>query len=290
MLMVSLSGCLKDDLDDCGTTYTLTVRPYDHEGEPLSRKDVAEVVLYVFDSAFCSLERIDTHVGQTVTINAPKGKSLHIVGWGNLGGGRENCTGYEPGRHKDYYQVNLLPLTRAMAYSLSPDDLFRGEITLGDSKDNNVSSNSSNSSTTIELPIYRETGSLAIIVRGLTAFAGFADHNYSIQVRETPSVIDFYGDLSGDKVAYQPTGSFATNTLREEYYTPPFNLLPEEQGIHIDIYHGTELITTISRDNAGQPIAIKKGQLTNVLIDLSSSLSVNMELTPWGEEKLWKEF
>ncbi|NDV85046.1 FimB/Mfa2 family fimbrial subunit, partial [Bacteroides sp. 51] len=107
--------------------------------------------------------------------------------------------GYEPGRHKDYYQVSLLPLTRAMAYSLSPDDLFRGEITL-DGNDE--------SDTTIELPIYRETGSLTITVRGLTAFAGFADHNYSIQVRETPSVIDFYGDLSGDKVAYQPTSSF----------------------------------------------------------------------------------
>ncbi|NDV84980.1 FimB/Mfa2 family fimbrial subunit, partial [Bacteroides sp. 51] len=262
---------------------TLTVRPYDHAGEPLSRKDVAEVVLYVFDSELCSLEKIDTHVGQTVTINAPRGKSLHIVGWGNLGGGRENCTSYEPGRHKDYYQVSLLPLTRAMAYSLSPDDLFRGEITLGDSSE-------SNSNTTIELPIYRETGSLTITVRGLTAFAGFADHNYSIQVRETPSVIDFYGDLSGDKVAYQPTSSFTIGAAREEYYTPPFNMLPEEQGIHIDIYHGTELVTTISQDNTGQPIAIKKGQLTNVLIDLRSSLSVSMELTPWGEEKLWKEF
>ena len=285
LLSVSLSGCLKDDLDDCGVKHTLTVRPYDHAGELLSRKDVAEVVLYVFDSELCSVERINTHVGQAVTINVTKGKQLHIVGWGNLGGGRQSCIDYETGCHKDYYQVNLLPYTRAMSYSLSPDDLFRGEITLGGN-----SESKDNSSTHIELPIYRETGSMTITVRGLTAFTGVADHNYSIQVRETPSVIDFYGNLSGNKVAYRPTGSFATNTLREEYYAPPFNLLPEEAGIHIDIYHGTELISTISQDNAGQPLIVKKGQLTNVLIDLRSLLSVNMELTPWGEEKLWKEF
>ena len=282
VLALSMTGCLKDDLDNCGTNHTLTVRAYDNEGTALSRKDVAEVVLYVFDSKLCSVEKINTHVGQTVTVNAPKGKQLHIVGWGNLSGGRQSCIDYEAGCHKDYYQVNLLPHTRAMSYSLSPDDLFRGDITLA--------VDGQAGSTEVELPIYRETGSMAITVRGLTTFAGYPDHDYSIQVRETPSAIDFYGTLSGNRVAYRPTGSFATNALREEYYAPPFNLLPEEAGIHIDIYHGTELIATISSDNTGQPILAEKGRLTNVLIDFNVELSVNMELTPWGEEKLWKEF
>ena len=281
LLSVSLTGCLKDDLDDCGNTYTLTVRAYDNEGTALSRKDVQDVALYVFNCDLCYVRRIDTYVGEKVSINASKNEKLHIVAWGNLGGGKQSCTNPEVGRHKDYCDISLLPhtTTRAMNYSLSPDDLFRGEITL----DGALTSD-------YELPINRETASMAITVRGLTTFAGYADHDYSIQVRETPSAIDFYGNLSGSRVAYRPTGSFATNTLREEYYAPPFNLLPEEAGIHIDIYHGTELIATIRQDSTGQPIMAEKGKLTNVLIDFNVELSVSMELTPWGEEKLWKEF
>ena len=283
-LAVSLTSCLKDDLDGCDDKHTLTVRAYDHAGTELSRREVEEVMLYVFDSDLCFVERINTHVGRTVTLNAPRGEEIHVVGWGNLDSGQQSYTQHEAGSHKDYHYVRLLPHTRVMSYSLSPADLFRGEITLS-GESGGSGGNSENT-----LPIHRETGSMAITVRGLITFAGHADHNYSIEVRETPSVVDFYGNLSGNKVAYRPTGSFTIGASNEEYYVPPFNLLPEASGIRIDIYHGTDLVTTISRDNAGDPIVVEKGKLTNVLVDFRTSLNVSVALTPWGEEQLWKEF
>lgn len=279
-MTVSLTGCIKEDRDDCSHSHTLTVRAYDNSGSELSRSDVRDVVLYVFDDGLRFVGRIDTRVGQPVAVSAPKGEEVHIVGWGNLGGGLQSCTEPGAGGHKDDFRVELLPHTRALSYALSPGDLFRGEITLtGEGQGGERI-----------LPVYRETGSMAVVVRNLKHFTGF-DDGFSIEVRDTRSAVDFHGKPAGGRVAYRPAGSFRSDGFGgREYHVPPFNLLPEESDIHIDIYHGTDLVATVSQDSSGNPVTVKKGLLTNVLVDLRSAVAVSVSLTPWGEEQLWKEF
>ena len=91
-------------------------------------------------------------------------------------------------------------------------------------------------------------------------------------------------------MTYLPDGLFTAGSGNEDNNVPAFNLLPTELGVHIDIYHGDELITTISTDREGHPITIEKGQLTNVLIELRTNLGVSIELTDWGNNYMWKEF
>lgn len=279
--VASATGCIKEDLSDCNNaSHTFTVRAYDSSGGELSQSDVQDVALYIFNSSLCFVECIDAQIGQNVQVQIPGGEDIHIVAWGNLKGGSQKCTTPSVGDHKDVCFINLLPHTRSLNYSISPDDLFRGEITVSKEKQSGEK----------VLPIYRETGNMTIIVRNLKTFTGFNDDNYAVEVRETHSIIDFYGNLSGDKVAYRPAGSFLTTNNREEYDVPPFNLMPEDTGIYIDIYHNGGLVTTVSQDGNGNPITVQKGKLTNVLIDLKATLNVSVSLTAWGEREMWKEF
>lgn len=278
-LALSVTSCLKEDLTDCYDSYTLKVKAYNNEGGVLTRKDVQDVILYVFDSDYHFVERIDTRVEESVTITTKNKKGLHIVGWGNLGSNLQDYTDPEVGTHKDECQVSLLADARRANFALSPADLFRGEITVGKEE---------RKGETI-LPVYRETGSMTITVRNLKPFAGFDDDNYSVVVRETASAIDFSGSHSGEMVSYAPDGLFVLNSGKEDYYVPPFNKLPSS-GLYIDIYHGTRLVVSVSADNAGNAIKVEKGLLTNVLIDLKALVSVSLSLTPWGEEQFWKEF
>ena len=58
----------------------------------------------------------------------------------------------------------------------------------------------------------------------------------------------------------------------------------------MDIYHGDELIVTVSADSNGNPIIVEKDKLTNVLINLKALLSVNVAISDWGNNYVWKEF
>lgn len=278
-LALLMSGCLKENTDDCDVSHTLTVRAYDNSGVELTQGEVSDVRLFVFDAGLRFVERIDTQVGQKVTVKATGDGDMHVIGWGNLGGGQEDSATPVAGEHINNCLVSLKPAMQTSTYVLSPDDLFRGGIT--------VPANEKSGDKI--LPVYRETGSMTITVRNLKTFAGYDDDNYSIAVRETYSVIDFYGKLSGDKVGYRPEGSFVANGNKVEYYAPAFNMLPEE-SIRLDIYHGTQLIATVSNDSSGNPIIVQKGVLTNVLIELGAQLSVSVALTDWGNEQVWKEF
>lgn len=279
-LLASATGCIKEDLSECKEVCTFIVKAFDNSGNELSSAEVREVRLFIFDGNYSFIESIDAQVGEPVTINEPGDGDIHVVCWGNLGSGLQQCTQPVPGAHKDNCHIDLLPDTRALSYSTSPGDLFRGEITVA----------SPDQKGQIILPIYREVGSMTVTVRNLQEFTGYTDEDFSIVVGETGSTIDFYGNHTGSKVAYRPTGSFVLNGSRNEYRVAAFNMIPEEKDIHIDIYHGTQKITTVSLDNSGKPIIVEKGKQTNVLIELRASVSVNVMLTDWGKEYFWKEF
>lgn len=276
VLTLTFMGCIREETADCEDVYALTIRAYNASGEELSGADVKDVTLFIFDKDACFISKTQTAIGRSIQIKAPSGEELQIVAWGNLTDGMQTCTEPVPGDPLDGCFVNLSDLTRAASDMRSPGDLFRGRITL----------TPQNGSSEAELPMYREVGSMAITIRSLKFYTGLDDDDYSIVVRETPSRISFDGILSGGGAVYHPQGSFAK---QDEYCVPAFNLLPEG-ALHIDIYHGTQLIMTVSQDNAGNPFAVEKGRLTNVLIDLKASLSVSMSVNDWGDTQVWKEF
>jgi hypothetical protein len=279
----SFTGCISDTLSDCDVPHSITVRAYVRgSNAELGADDVKDLSLFVFDGESRFMYRIETAIGERVTLYAPRGEDLHIVAWGNLKEGAQTFTEPEPGDLLIDYLVELLPLTQASGprFAGSPGDLFRGEITITSDEFRGEKI----------LPIYREVGSMAITLRNLKAFTGYNDNNFSVAIRETYSVMDFSGRMKGGMVSYQPVGTFVNNVSRDEYQIPPFNMFPEETGVMIDIFHGDELIATISTDRSRNPIIVEKDKLTNVLIELKASVSVGVELSGWGETVTWKEF
>ena len=275
-----VTGCLKEDVDDCPQVYLLTVKAYNESGTELGMSTVSDVSLFIFDNATRFVRQINTQLNESVTVEAPAGEDIHIVGWGNLAGGGQTYVQPAVGDLLANCFVELQTTSRAASYVLSPGELFRGQIAIA----------ASERSGDKELPIYLEVGSMSITIRNLKTFAGYNDNNYSVIIQETYSDIGFDGHTAGDKVAYIPAGSFVTNGGKEEYSVPTFNMVSEEAGVRIEIYHGTTLIATISQDNAGRPIKVEKGKLTNVVIDLQRSLDVNVSINDWGNSGGQKEF
>ncbi len=278
---LAATGCIKEDRSGCQTAHIFIVRAYDRTGTELSRNEVGDVALFVFDSSLRFVERIDTHVGERITIPAGGRSGIHIVGWGNLGGGSQNCPMFSPGDLKEGCCIDLMPNMHAADEVFSPDDLFRGEITI-DENDPDAQR---------ELPIYREVGSMSITVRNLkTPGRTLPDTDYSIMVRETYSGIDFHGNPTGEKVCYCTSGTFISEGGREVYYAAPFNMIPEPAGITVEIYRGSQLVVSVSRDKEDKPIAVEKDRLTNVLIELKGLVEVSVSVTEWGNRQVWKEF
>lgn len=279
-----LAGCIKEDLDDCDDRYSLTVRAYAYEtGHELGSEEVTDLSLFVFDNNLLFLYKIETTIGQKVPLTGPKDENLHIVAWGNLEQGNQTCIDPQPGDRMDdcFVELQTQNETRAEGDVLSPGDLFRGDIVLTAS--DRIGGDR-------VLPIYRTVGSLTVTIRNLQGSTGHADDDFHIVVRGTHSRIDFDGRSTGEETSYLPEGAFASGNRNDEYTVPAFRLLPEESGVNIEIYHGEELVTTVLLDANEAPIVIEKGRLTNVLINLSTSLGVSVKLTDWGNNYMWKEF
>lgn len=281
LIVCLMFGCIREDTTGCDLTYTLVVKAYDLYDQELSSGEVSDVSLFVFDSNKVFIERIDARINENIVVRTSPGENTHFVAWGNVGGECHAYSSILPGDSKDIGFVHLLPDPRSEFHFLSPNDLFLGEKnTLNDGQTNEI-----------VLPVYRQVGSLAVTVRHLKTFTRSDEGDYYVVVREGYSVLDFSGKLSGDKVTFRPDGSYVVHSDDDdEFYVPPFHLYPEADGIHIDIYKGSQLIASVSENADGQPITIRTEMLTNVLIDLRTTLSVNISLTPWGEEQVWKEF
>lgn len=270
-----LTGCLKENTDGCGTECLLHIRAFDAEGRELTQNEVTSVYLYVFDGNMMFAGSYRTQLGEAVRLEVGRDENLHIVAWGNLNGNSDPHIGDNMGQS----YISLRSATRA-GNKVVPDDIFYGSLTISG---NDVSHDK-------DVPIYRKVGSMTVVANNIKDFAGFDDNDYSIVIGETYSSIGFDGTFSGDRVDYNPDGEFVLRGGREIYFVAPFNVIPEQTGLHIDFYHGTDLIASVSTDRDGNPITVTEGMQTNVTVDFSSSVEVDITLTQWGDMSVGKEF
>lgn len=50
------------------------------------------------------------------------------------------------------------------------------------------------------------------------------------------------------------------------------------------------LKTTVITDSNGNPLRVSEGRLLNVLVDFQGAVSVDVRVTDWGKQAIWKEF
>ena len=286
-LLIFLGGCLKESNGDCSTRHTLVVRAYDIDNNEITDQMDGSVLLYLFDSNGFFIEHREVTAGTQIELLVPKDEQITAIAWAEYDG--DNCLFpldlVAGERHVNSCAVILNLCSRADAAPHdSPGDLFSG----------NYDATYNASTTDNEIPVYRRTGSMSITVRKMREHVGATgdDNDFSIVVHETENTLDFYGAVSGDKVAaYTPAGSFNSAGL---YNTGIFNMLPSTDGISIDVYHGDELLRTVSTfrndDGSQTPITVAVGMTTNVLIDFSAIPTVEISINDWGILESWKSF
>lgn len=280
-LTTLLTGCTKESVSDCSNKFEFTVKAY-VEGVEVGGSTVKEVTVYVFDHEQRFLKQIDAQINQLITLNYINIPNYTIVAIGN---GKQGGVMLPQLSVGDPITSGIIRLksTRATSYPIYPipDDAFRGL------KERIINDNSQSS--TIVIPILRVMASVNITIKGLKEHYGVYEDNYSLVVRKTKSIFDFYGRLSGEDIGHSPSGYFNVSGV---YTTSNFNILPTEPGynIAIEIYNGTMLVTTIVADNNGNPMVPQAGKLLNILIDFSTKVQVNIITTPWGQVHSWKDW
>ena len=250
--------------------------------------DVKELTLYVFNEDKEFLESHYVEIGSTILLSYPSHKKLHLICWGNSASEQQTLPSIEVCDKLDESLITLITSnTRATPEIVTthPDNLFHSakEVVINDVK-----------SSVVEMVLRHKVASVNIAAKGLTTYTSRAGEDYSYVFRSGKKHVTFGGETQGDDVHHFQNAEFKNNT----HESGIFNILPstdENNSVEVDIYKGTELISTISTDSNGDEIKAKEGELLNIYADFSGSggneegVSVSIAITPWGEKKIWKD-
>ncbi len=292
LILALLQGCgklYKEDMAECyeGVSVVMKVHP-STTGAAEAEAAVEHAVLYVFDGEGRFLERRETEVGKTELLTGHREAGpLTVIGWLN------KC---------DVYGIsdfgnNILrgdglvslgnPSTRVdlpPRHHPHPTDLFYGE------------NNLENIRTSMEVEhkeifASRLTGQANITVRGLKEYARMQDDDFYLIVGPTAGAVDFYGQHRHEQQAahhpaaqFDQTGDFGTNN---------FTLMPtgENTPMTVQIWHEEAgLIYEADSDIAGTEFHIFADRTTNILIDFTVDISIEIQRTLWGVSFPWKTF
>ena len=281
-ILLLLSGCIAENNDDCFKGVPLKVKL----PAGISQETIKDMNLYVFDDKDLLLDILPISSKEPVMLNYPGIPSLQCVAWCNIQNGTMSVSSLKKGDPLSGGFISLkpsVPTRTEKSTFISPADLFYGELKI---------ENTSTSARIEEqaLTVSRMVASMNITVRGLELLSGSNDGDYSLVVHETASRVDFEGRYGGDPASYQLSSRFEVG---KDYKIPVFNLFPtmeENKGVTIDIYRNGDLLRSLNMDSSHQPIIPVVGQTLNVLLDFKLSVSVEVELTKWGIETVWKEY
>jgi hypothetical protein len=284
------AGCgklYKEDLSQCvadsGMSVTLTVDPATTDAAR-AEIDVRCAVMYVFDAEGRFLERRETAVGKEEFIHYPDHRRLTVVGWLNKYDVYD-ITAFTAGVQREYGHVHILKKTRTPGEYALPTDLFYGEITFD---------NTPGVSEHRDIISSRRSGQATITVRGIKEYFGSqnpADSDFYVVAKGSAGEIDFFGALGDWTASHTPETAFDPSS--GNLVTGIFNLLPtcEESPLTVELWHRTDgKLYETSVDKIDDPIHISANYTTNILIDLSYSISVSVERSEWGVEHSWKTF
>lgn len=275
--VIMMSSCTKDDLSSCYTPYSLTIQ-VSVAPEQSDRQPVQSAVLYVFDTHTGTLlgqhmvSKQDIDNRKEIILDYKNNNELTVVCWGNTGNMLAPIT--NTGTLNDL----KITLQSANGIAASPNDLFFGTTRIDQKADTRTQPYAVR-----ELSIERIVSSIVIKTKHLKEWMGTTSNDFHYVVRQTQSVLDFNGLISGPLVGYIPQGIF--NDVTKDFITNVFNVLPSTDGnvIEVDIYHGNTLVYTLSKDENNHPIKAVRDRLLNIVIDFGARMEVNVNLTPWGD-------
>lgn len=280
-ILLLLSGCIAENNDDCFKGVPLKVKL----PAGISPETMKDMNIYVFDDNDLLLDIIPANSSGPVMLDYPGIPSLHCVTWCNTQDGTMFVSPLKKGDPLSGGYISLKPSapTRAVkSIYTSPTDLFYGQLTI-----ENTSTSAYREE--LEMSVSRMVASMNITIRGLELLGGSDEDDYSLVVHETASRMDFEGHYGGEPASYAFSSRFEAG---KDYTIPLFNLFPamEGAGITIDIYRNGSLLRSVNTDSGNLPIVSVVGKTLNVLLNFRLNVSVEIAITGWGEEYVWKEY
>lgn len=279
-ILTLLSGCIAEDTDDCPTGIPLRVSlPADVPPEAIN-----DMSLYVFDDKDLLIDIRPMNMTEPLLLYYPDIPFLHCVALCNTADGTMLLSPLKKGDSCSDGFISLKPfdLTSADAKSIftSPADLLYGELEI----ENKMTSYHPEEQ---DMEFSRRSASMNITLRGLQRLTGAEDIDYSLVISETASRMNFNGEYGGSPAAYSPPVNIAGDG---EFTVPMFRLFPTVggDGLTIDIYHRKALIKSVNVDLYGNPIIPVVGKTMNLLLNFNASIDVEIQVTEWGEEVVWK--
>lgn len=237
---------------------------------------IREIEVFVFDDQERLLGRTSTQVEGTIVLDYPQTSVLHCIAWGNS---KDSGLEFSPLKLGDSLEEGYLilktlsPVRAGETFSNMPPDLFWGAIQI----DNTSMPDDRQPLQMVMLPT---TASIHITIDGLPDATGTESGDYSVVVGEPAGRIDFSGSYGG-KTRHRLTGTFDTGN---DYIIPVFRLFPAVggEGIGIEVFHGGELLKSITQTSSGKPIIPVPGKELTLLIkfDTPPSFDGNLEIKP----------
>lgn len=271
VLLLTTACCKKEELIS-GRTLTFSL-----DSASLADPDaIREIEVFVFDNQQQLISRTSTGIDGTISLDYPQTPTLHCIAWGNSKDNSLEYSTLQPGDplEKGYLALTPHSPTRAETiFSNTPPDLFRGAIQI----DNSTPADAQPST---RMVMQQTTASIYITIDGLSETTGIEAGEYTVEVNNAATSIDFKGRYSG-KTTHRLTGSF---NAQKEYIILPFHLFPPVagQGITIDILHDGKLLESITQMSDKQSIIPVAGKVLKLLISISPSGGVEVSPPGWN--------
>lgn len=288
-MVVLLSGCIAENLEDCPQPFELTVRAVDISNKDItSDGDVENVILFTFDETGKRIDKIlltaeEVKSRKPIHIEQYGPKALTFVAWGNV-------TPAEATRLESVQRIEdvQMPLLRTDGFGQYPTDLFSGRL------DRQQQYGVLKLGEPATIDIYRRTCQVNVTVLGYEQW--LESHGYKRQAFDPTdyasarilfgksldnySIVDTY---NGDPTTYRLTGSLDSST--GDYHIAPFRVYPpiDDKPFQLDFYVGDKCLESFTRDSQETLMLPEIGKMLNILIDLrSGNISVQIVVTPWN--------
>lgn len=288
-MVVLLSGCIAENLEDCPQPFELTVRAVDISNKDItSDGDVENVILFTFDETGKRIDKIlltaeEVKSRKTIHIEHYGPKALTFVAWGNV-------TPAEVTRLESVQRIEdvQMPLLRTDDFGHCSTDLFSGRL------DRQQQYGKLELGEPATIDIYRRTCQVNVTVLGYEQWLGrqgykqqaFDPTNYAAAQILFGKSLDNYAiadTYNGNPTTYRLTGSLDSST--GDYYIAPFRVYPpiESKPFQLDFYVGDKCLESFTRDSQETLILPEIGKMLNILIDMrSGKISVQIVVTPWN--------
>ncbi|WP_298547621.1 FimB/Mfa2 family fimbrial subunit [uncultured Parabacteroides sp.] len=281
--LLAMASCsIHEDLDAC---YTLRLKVENVKGDDITALSaVTDASLYIFDENLNfletrSLEKDFIANREVIMLDYPEDTKLHIVAWGNLGGGKENIS-----KATKAEELKVMLKTQEEV-AQSPDSLFFGSKEV-------VTRGTGVAGGNQEIVIVPKIGTVTMETQGLPYALGArglkATGDCDFYMNRTLSAFDYTGRQTGDSVYYNPEGMWDRSTA-SEWVTTEAQTLCEGQNMSGTIYVGGKLIQEVTEgqymDGTSGPIEIYAERNTHVIFQWGEDgafLGAKIIVTPWG--------